>query len=149
MVPQKDLRRPLTLLWRRPLSYRNWFLYDNGLRHERVKLIFSLRPGLRRKGLIILWHFLNIYKMMWKLMGLNSVVFLSFCCPKANFGPMKTGPTLLPESVFVWQKWYHFIFLLLFKVWSVLHHGSNWGEFKIKKQLHIFIYFFGIFVCFS
>ena len=38
----------LTLLWQRPLSYRNqstdlrsksmdWFLYDNGLRHERVK----------------------------------------------------------------------------------------------------------------
>ena len=33
-----------TLSWRRPLSYRNqsidllsWFLYDNGLRHERVK----------------------------------------------------------------------------------------------------------------
>ena len=32
---------PLTLSWRRPLSYRNqsidWFLYDNVLRHERVK----------------------------------------------------------------------------------------------------------------
>ena len=39
-----------TLSWRRPLSYRNqsiylqsksmdWFLYDNGLRHERVNLI--------------------------------------------------------------------------------------------------------------
>ena len=31
----------LALSWRRPLSYRNqsidWFLYDNGLRHERVK----------------------------------------------------------------------------------------------------------------
>ena len=38
----------LTLSWRKPLSYRNqsidlrsksmvWFLYDNGLRHERVK----------------------------------------------------------------------------------------------------------------
>ena len=38
----------LTLSWRRPLSYRNqsidllcksmdWFLYDNGLRHERVR----------------------------------------------------------------------------------------------------------------
>ena len=38
----------LTLSWRRPLSYRNqpidllcksveWFLYDNGLRHERVQ----------------------------------------------------------------------------------------------------------------
>ena len=43
----------LTLSWRRPLSYRNqstdlqsksmdWFLYDNGLRHERVKGILSL-----------------------------------------------------------------------------------------------------------
>ena len=40
----------LTLSWRRPLSYRNqsidlqsksvdWFLYNNGLRHERVKQI--------------------------------------------------------------------------------------------------------------
>ena len=40
---------PLTLSWRGPLSYRNhsidlfyktmnWFLCDNGLRHERVKL---------------------------------------------------------------------------------------------------------------
>ena len=39
----------LTLSWRRPLSYRNqstdllwksldWFLYDNGLHHERVKM---------------------------------------------------------------------------------------------------------------
>ena len=32
----------LTLSWRRPLSYRNqsidWFVYDSGLRHERVKL---------------------------------------------------------------------------------------------------------------
>ena len=39
----------LTFSWRRPLSYRNqsidlgsksmdWFLYDNGIRHERVKL---------------------------------------------------------------------------------------------------------------
>ena len=48
---QSSLRKifaALTLSWRRPLSYRNqyidlqsksmdWFLYDNGLRHERVK----------------------------------------------------------------------------------------------------------------
>ena len=44
ILPQKYL----TLSWRRTLSYRNqsidllrksmnWFLYDNGLRHERVK----------------------------------------------------------------------------------------------------------------
>ena len=40
-----DWNSSLTLSWRRPLSYRNhlqsksmdWFLYDNGLRHERVK----------------------------------------------------------------------------------------------------------------
>ena len=43
--------RPLTFSWRRPLSYRNQsidllcksmdcFLYDNGLRHERVKWSF-------------------------------------------------------------------------------------------------------------
>ena len=34
----------LTLSWRSPLSYRksmDWFLYDNGLRHERVKLLLS------------------------------------------------------------------------------------------------------------
>ena len=40
------LLKSLTLSWRRPLSYRNqsmdWFLYDKGLRHERVngKLYF-------------------------------------------------------------------------------------------------------------
>ena len=48
----------LTLSWQRPLWYRNqsidlpsksmdWFLYDNGLRHERVKfylvLIYSVK----------------------------------------------------------------------------------------------------------
>ena len=44
---------PLNLSWRRPLSYRNqsidlrsnsldWFLYDNGLHHERVKCFQNL-----------------------------------------------------------------------------------------------------------
>ena len=34
----------LTLSWRKTLSYRNqWFLYDNGLRHERVNHLFSIR----------------------------------------------------------------------------------------------------------
>ena len=46
----------LTLPWQRPLSYRNqsidllrksldWFLYDNGLRHERVKYINPFQPS--------------------------------------------------------------------------------------------------------
>ena len=45
----------LTLSWRGPLSYRNqstdllhksmdWFLYDNGPRHERVKLLNQAHP---------------------------------------------------------------------------------------------------------
>ena len=50
----------LTLSWRRPLSYRNqsiglrsksvdWVLYDNGLRHERVKKQVSFKYYKRRK----------------------------------------------------------------------------------------------------
>ena len=55
----------LTLLWRRPLSYGNqsiellrksmdWFLYDNGLRHERfngneIKTIY-IKMNLRNKN---------------------------------------------------------------------------------------------------
>ena len=51
----------LTLSWRRPLSYRNqsidlqsksldWFLYDNGLRHERVKQHLSdIRSSIYEK----------------------------------------------------------------------------------------------------
>ena len=46
----------LTLSWRRPLSNRNqpidllresmdWFLYDNGLRHERVKRQIAVFPN--------------------------------------------------------------------------------------------------------
>ena len=52
MVPQKVLWKPLTLSWRGLLSYRNqsidlpsksvdWFLYDKGLRHERVKAFIN------------------------------------------------------------------------------------------------------------
>ena len=54
----------LALSWRRPLSYRNqstdlrsksmdWFLYDNGLRHERVKCY--------RKRVFIVWFVRQIY----------------------------------------------------------------------------------------
>ena len=50
---------PLNLLWRRPLPYRNqsidlqsksidWFLYDNGLRHERMTIKRTLT--VKREG---------------------------------------------------------------------------------------------------
>ena len=59
--------RQLTLSWRRSLSYRNqsndllrksmdWFLYDNGLRHERLK-----------------YHDLNLLIMFWSLMSFGSL----------------------------------------------------------------------------
>ena len=60
----------LTLSWRRPLSYRNqsmdWFLYDNGFRHERVNVIMLTHfNGFRgsRKG-ILAWNRLIIYKVL-------------------------------------------------------------------------------------
>ena len=48
-----NFEKDLTLSWRRPLSYRNqstdlqnksmdWFLYDNSLHHERVKITFPV-----------------------------------------------------------------------------------------------------------
>ena len=53
----------LTLLWRRPLSYRNqsihlqsksmdWFLYDNGLRHERVNTNLIKAQRLQFTGIL-------------------------------------------------------------------------------------------------
>ena len=71
----------LTLSWRRPLSYRNqsisvvWFLYDNGLRHERVKRSFNClffskfrRTFLMNLLLISVPHILHIGpEISWKV----------------------------------------------------------------------------------
>ena len=54
----------LTLSWRRPLSYRNqsidllcksvdWFLYDNGLHHERVKSSVRKKSFKRKRNFSI------------------------------------------------------------------------------------------------
>ena len=61
IVKRENDQFKLTPSWRRPLSYRNhsidlksismdWFLYDNGLRHERVKSTLLLN----RRFLLIL-----------------------------------------------------------------------------------------------
>ena len=61
----------LTLSWRRPLSYRNqfidllcksmdwmdWFLYDNGHRHERVNAKFR---KFRWRIVILIWLITNL-----------------------------------------------------------------------------------------
>ena len=59
--------RSLTLSWRRPSSYRNqsinllrksvdWFLYDNGLYHERVKVKFIISVCLKLTSDLIVNH---------------------------------------------------------------------------------------------
>ena len=41
----------------------------------KIKLIFSLRPGSGREGLITLWHFFQRFKMVWKFLDPNSHAF--------------------------------------------------------------------------
>ena len=66
----------LTLTWRRPLSYRNqptdlrsksmgWFLYDNGLRHERVKLTLKTANGIKDVVLVSLLLTLNRFHTLY------------------------------------------------------------------------------------
>ena len=63
----------LTLSWRRPLSYRNesidlvrkcmdWFLYDNGLRHERVNDFLKPFHFIRKKIKMIFFLVVKIFK---------------------------------------------------------------------------------------
>ena len=60
----------LTLSWQRPLSYRNqsvdlrsnnWFPYDNGLRHERVKK--SMRNWCLTRFWIREWYLIKMQKI--------------------------------------------------------------------------------------
>ena len=69
----------LTLSWRRLSSYRNqWFLYDNGLGHERVKMgkkwrkILSLTYSLKFKNIIL---FLNRYLYIFFQMVIFATLF--------------------------------------------------------------------------
>ena len=84
----------LTLSWRRPISYRNrsidlrsksmdWFLYDIGLRHERVKET----NWLIIKGICVFYlKFLNIY--YWE----------KLTCLKVNFAERK-----FKEMLWLWR----------------------------------------------
>ena len=85
-----DIFNPSTLSWQGPLSYRNqsidlqsksmyWFLYDNGLRHKRVKhqptnclSVFDHFVGLALKGLKISHRVRD--KTTW-LTGRTSLIF--------------------------------------------------------------------------
>ena len=66
----------LTLSWRRPLTYRNqsidlrnksmdWFLYDNGLRHERVKQTRLIKPTQFKNSESFLQKAFTVFKFCW------------------------------------------------------------------------------------
>ena len=66
----------LTLSWRRPLTYRNqsidlwnksmdWFLYDNGLRHERVKQTRLIKPTQFENSESFLQKAFTVFKFCW------------------------------------------------------------------------------------
>ena len=80
MCTATGARRILTLTRRRPISYRNqsidllrksmdWFLYDNGLRHERVKL----RMRINRTTFDFILH------------GIRDDIALTFTAQKMKF----------------------------------------------------------------
>ena len=93
----------LTLSWRRPLSYRNqsidlsksmdWFLYDNGHRHERVKSKFKLMSlwQVRNISISCLFTWRSIFPKNSKdtaiffLVELSSTFFLLINTLSKNF----------------------------------------------------------------
>ena len=79
-----SLRDQLTLSWRRPISYRkqsiesmDWFLYDIGLRHERVKIGPSAKflTSFKRVGEVT---FLVKFAILWHCEFDVSIVFKNF-----------------------------------------------------------------------
>ena len=95
----------LTLSWRRPLSYRNqsidlqskwvdWFLYDNGLRHERFKEGVGLSKSVipRQKSLLESYLRFCLINSSWKREKMSKTCFIlpGFTidsCGLANFDP--------------------------------------------------------------
>ena len=80
----------LTLSWRRPILYRNqsidllrksvdWFLYDIGLRHGKVKeewWIHDWQKEFERKDLALHFHFL--FENTWRLFAQKKLFYHSF-----------------------------------------------------------------------
>ena len=88
--PQRFELIVLTLSWRRPLSYRNqsidllrksvdWFLYDNGLHHEKLKLCghcaFLQNFHTRKLGEILVFYAISV--ILWLVVFRNITSLLS------------------------------------------------------------------------
>ena len=101
----------LTLSWRRLLSYRNqsidlrnksidWFLYDNGLRHERFKLRHDLtirfQTTVKWLKWLSLWWQKNLKNHFKNNNSLNSTMLIPFL---RNFSILFKSPVLIWNSV--------------------------------------------------
>ena len=126
----------LTLSWRRPLSYRNqsidfqcksieWFLYGNGLRHERVKKIHRLWKEINS----LLSKEMPNSKKIYSSVRLPqiSLNFWTSCC---NLKTRGLGAILC--VVFVWFLFWKEIWH--FKVKGVMHFVKQkiWRNWKWK-----------------
>ena len=101
----------LTLSWRRPLSYRNldWFLYDNGLRHRRVKDCESFTSNS---------ELLRNTAKYWKALTLSWRRSLSY----------RTGPLIC--SAHQWTSFYIIGAFRHERVQKIMKIGIKW----VKKQ---------------
>ena len=101
----------LTLSWRKPLSYRNqsidlqskprdWFLYDNGLRHERVK--FTV-PVLEIEGFPeILPKVISTNQISWNITKVD--IDQSIWSSMISFKIKTTLNNELNKSLFIFQE---------------------------------------------
>ena len=107
----------VTLSWRRPLSYRNqsidlldWFLYHNGLRHERVKknvnifsrLIVTIAPTFIRSSHWQVFYQKAVPRTLATITGkqLSSNPFNQFLTNIPVSYPLKTRENLWFSGVF-------------------------------------------------
>ena len=123
----------LTISWRRPLSYRNqsidlqsksvdWFLYDNGLRHERVKLGDELIARLKLiKNLDQVCLFSSLIIILFQLWGFwdgvssagAALIFTRFKMP-IYWGMSKLPLENSKDSYLYFWDWFFFFHCLTF-----------------------------------
>ena len=124
-------KRRLFLSWRRPVSYRNQFLYDNGHRHERVK---SLNTGFKSQ---YLWrkNALHLIGLFWEP---KMELFSEAASKETCFFYLRKGKLfiqlfwLLSFSVAAKKNTFSVEFLL---PWKKITGKKNWKKKLNKKQL--------------
>ena len=144
MVPLSETASStqLTLSWRRPLSYRNqstdlqsksmdWFLYDHGLCHERVKTASSFNTFKDNvKKHYLTWIIHNVY--MWIRVSASIYVCMSLSVCIYTYGYLLVCfPLIYPLFFFSLTIFSHFA--------SVLKKGVSFRFVLSQPLLMLFI----------